>query len=201
MDQVDPCVQQLIDQMQEMIAAGDLASARRGWELVRDNDTLRFANKNAVLSVCCDALGLDVVQERRLCAEALRRSLAQGSQGPVVPAGAAVELTGGGGVVMGNDAFKYDGAHGWNNWQTERVGWCFAELVKDETGVTQGTLFFEKDGHGNKLLDQKNPMSDIMFNGWRRLFVRNMSEEQKQAFIAKCITFKYQGFLLVCTNR
>ena len=154
MDQVDPCVQQLIDQMQEKIAAGDLASARRGWELVRDNEDLRFANKNAVLSVCCDALGLDAVQERRLCAEALRRSLAQGSQCPVVvdekdgcgccskeepvPAGAAVELTGGGGVVMGNDAFKYDGAHGWNNWQTERVGWCFAELVKDETGITQG---------------------------------------------------------------
>ena len=211
MDQADPCVQQLFDQMQATIAAGDLASARRLWELVRDNEDLRFANKNAVLSVCCDALGLDVVQERRLCAEALRRSLAQGLQEPVVvdekdvgkepiPAGAAVELTGGGGVVMGNDAFKYDGAHGWNNWQTERVGWCFAELVKDETGVTQGTLFFEKDGHGNKLLDQKNPMSDFMFNGWRRLFVRNMDEEQKQAFIAKCTTFKYQGFLLVCTN-
>lgn len=122
-----------------------------------DNDTLRFVNENAVLSVCCDALGLDVVQERRLCAEALRRSLAQGSQEPVVvdekdvPAGADVELTGGGAVVMGNDAFKYDGAHGWNNWQTER-----AELVKDETGINRGTLFFEKDGHGNKLLDQKN---------------------------------------------
>ena len=78
MDQADPCVQQLIDQMQATIAAGDLASARRLWELVRNNEDLRFANKNAVLSVCCDALGLDVVQERRLCAEALRHSLAQG---------------------------------------------------------------------------------------------------------------------------
>jgi len=41
----------------------------------------------------------------------------------------------------------------------------------------------------------------VMFNGWRRLFVRNMSEEQKQAFIAKCTTFKHGGFLLVCTNQ
>ena len=84
MDRPDACVQQLVDQMQAKIAAGDLESARRGWELVRDNDALRFANKNAVLNVCCEALGLDVVHERRLCAEALRRNIAERSQAPVL---------------------------------------------------------------------------------------------------------------------
>ena len=62
-----------------------------------------------------------------------------------VPYGAAVELTGGGGVVMGNEAFKYNGTHGWNNWQTERVGWCFAELLKDETGITSSVIFRKMD--------------------------------------------------------
>lgn len=57
-------------------------------------------------------------------------------------------------------------------------------------------LFFEKEEHGNELQNQANDLSDVIFYGWRR----SMSEQQKQAFVAKCITIKYQGFLLMCTN-
>ena len=52
--------------------------------------------------------------------------------------------------------------------------------MRDETGDRQGTLFSEKDGHGNKLLDHKNEMSDVLFNGWRRVFVHNITEQQRR---------------------
>ena len=176
----------LVTAMRERVQQGDVAGARKGWELVRDDGTLVFASKIAVLRECADFLQLDVEAEKRVCTEALRRARA--------------DLTGGNKLMMTNDAFQYNGEHGWRNWQTERIGWSFCELYTDETGEKSGVLFFEKEGHGTAISEHANELSDMMFNGWRRLMVKTVGDDELRKFKAKFTWFKFGGFICICTN-
>ena len=176
----------LVTAMRERVQQGDVAGARKGWELVRDDGTLVFASKMAVLRECADFLQLDVEAEKRVCTEALRRVRA--------------DLTGGNNLMMTNDAFQYSGEHGWSNWQTERIGWSFCDLYTDETGEKSGVLFFEKEGHGTAISEHANELSDMMFNGWRRLMVKTVGDNELRKFKAKFTWFKFGGFICICTN-